>query len=33
MGISVAVVRVVAICFGLSVVGHASFAIGQAPQR
>ena len=29
MGISVPVVRVVAICLGLIVVGHASFAIGQ----
>ena len=29
MGISVAVVRVAAICLGLIVVGHASFAIGQ----
>lgn len=29
MGISLAVVRVVAICFGLIVGGHASFAIGQ----
>ena len=29
MGISVAVVRVVAICLGLIIVGHSSFAIGQ----